>query len=125
TCRLRRKKCDEQQEDNSCHTCKRLGLDCLGWGMRRPEWMRDKKAVDDYKASIKAQLTRAGLIRGQPKLSIVQTNVVASSSTPTFSSVLASPQFQGPASRSWSSQINDLEMSMCIDSLNDTTMMEE
>ncbi|KAG2359448.1 hypothetical protein BDR07DRAFT_1336806 [Suillus spraguei] len=40
TCRLRRKKCDEQREDNSCHTCKRLRLDCLGWGTRRPEWMR-------------------------------------------------------------------------------------
>ncbi|KAG1858705.1 hypothetical protein C8R48DRAFT_547734, partial [Suillus tomentosus] len=67
TCRLRRKKCDEQREDNSCSTCKRLRIDCLGWGTRRPEWMRDKKAVEDYKASIKSQLTHAGLIRGQPK----------------------------------------------------------
>jgi hypothetical protein len=40
TCRLRRKKCDEQREGNSCHTCKRLRIDCLGWGTRRPEWMR-------------------------------------------------------------------------------------
>lgn len=40
TCRLRRKKCDEQREANSCHTCKRLRIDCLGWGSRRPEWMR-------------------------------------------------------------------------------------
>ncbi|KAG1819427.1 hypothetical protein EV424DRAFT_1323421, partial [Suillus variegatus] len=62
TCRLRRKKCDEQREDNSCSTCKRLRIDCLGWETRRPEWMRDKKAVEDYKASIKSQ------IRGQPKL---------------------------------------------------------
>lgn len=30
--------------------------------------MRDKKAVDEYKASIKAQLSRAGLIRGQPRI---------------------------------------------------------
>jgi len=29
--------------------------------------MRDKKNVDAYKASIKAQLSRAGLIRGQPR----------------------------------------------------------
>jgi len=33
-------KCDEQREDNSCHTCKRLRIECLGWGTRRPEWMR-------------------------------------------------------------------------------------
>ncbi|KAG6845479.1 hypothetical protein H0H87_008839 [Tephrocybe sp. NHM501043] len=52
TCRLRRKKCDEQRE---------------GWGPRRPEWMRDKAEVERYKADIKAQLTRAGLIRGQPR----------------------------------------------------------
>ena len=29
---------------------------------------KDKKAVDEYKASIKAQLSRAGLIRGQPRI---------------------------------------------------------
>ncbi|KAF9532466.1 fungal-specific transcription factor domain-containing protein [Crepidotus variabilis] len=68
TCRVRRKKCDEQREGDSCKTCKRLTIKCLGWGPKRPDWMRDKKAVDDYKASIKAQLSRAGLIRGQPRL---------------------------------------------------------
>jgi hypothetical protein len=34
--------------------------------------MRDKKNVDDYKASIKAQLSRAGLIRGQPRHNPIQ-----------------------------------------------------
>ncbi|KAF8813342.1 hypothetical protein BYT27DRAFT_7180822 [Phlegmacium glaucopus] len=70
TCRVRRKKCDEQREGDSCKTCKRLTLTCLGWGAKRPEWMRDKKKVDEYKARIKAQLSRAGLIRGQPRHAI-------------------------------------------------------
>ncbi|KAJ3570485.1 hypothetical protein NP233_g4366 [Leucocoprinus birnbaumii] len=67
TCRLRRKKCDERREGDTCQTCKRLTIKCLGWGARRPEWMRDKKAVDEYKAGIKEQLKRAGLIRGHPR----------------------------------------------------------
>ncbi|KAI0687729.1 fungal-specific transcription factor domain-containing protein [Cytidiella melzeri] len=68
TCRIRRKKCDEERVDgDSCKTCKRLGIKCLGWGSRRPDWMRDKEKVAHYKADIKAQLTRAGLIRGQPR----------------------------------------------------------
>ncbi|KAJ6512967.1 fungal-specific transcription factor domain-containing protein [Mycena sanguinolenta] len=71
TCRLRRKKCDEHREGNSCHTCIRLTIQCLGWGPKRPEWMRDKQAVEAYKADIKAQLTRAGLIRGQPRSSLL------------------------------------------------------
>ncbi|KAF5382023.1 hypothetical protein D9615_004431 [Tricholomella constricta] len=70
TCRLRRKKCDEQREGDSCKTCRRLTINCLGWGPKRPEWMRDKQAVEAYKANIKAQLTRAGLIRGQPRASL-------------------------------------------------------
>jgi hypothetical protein len=58
TCRLRRKvskpstrlhlcpqfhspqKCDEQRQGDSCHTCIRLKIKCLGWGSRRPDWMR-------------------------------------------------------------------------------------
>ncbi|KAG6841433.1 hypothetical protein C0991_011103 [Blastosporella zonata] len=54
---------------DSCKTCLRLTIKCLGWGPRRPEWMRDKQMVEQYKAEIKAQLTRAGLIRGQPRTS--------------------------------------------------------
>ncbi|RDB26190.1 ustiloxin B cluster transcription factor ustR [Hypsizygus marmoreus] len=74
TCRLRRKKCDEQREGDSCRTCLRLTINCLGWGPKRPEWMRDKQAVEAYKANIKAQLTRAGLIRGQPRSSLIHAN---------------------------------------------------
>lgn len=59
TCRVRRKvcvprrvraataltaavqKCDEERvEDDSCKTCRRLGIQCLGWGPKRPDWMR-------------------------------------------------------------------------------------
>ncbi|KAH7913770.1 fungal-specific transcription factor domain-containing protein [Hygrophoropsis aurantiaca] len=93
TCRLRRKKCDEQREGDSCHTCNRLRIKCLGWGTRRPDWMRDKQAVEAYKADIKAQLTRAGLIRGQPRSSILQTTSAATTSS---SSVFSSHTYQRP-----------------------------
>jgi hypothetical protein len=33
-------KCDEQREGDSCKTCKRLTIKCLGWGPKRPDWMR-------------------------------------------------------------------------------------
>ncbi|KAG2146134.1 fungal-specific transcription factor domain-containing protein [Suillus bovinus] len=124
TCRLRRKKCDEQREGNSCYTCKRLRIDCLGWGSRRPEWMRDKKAVEDYKAGIKAQLTRAGLIRGQPKSSILQASSAGPSSMPaSSSSVFPSRQFRGSTSSSGSSRVNDLGIPAYADPLGDQTGM--
>ncbi|KAI6108005.1 fungal-specific transcription factor domain-containing protein [Pisolithus sp. B1] len=91
TCRLRRKKCDEQREGDSCHTCNRLKIKCLGWGPKRPDWMRDKQAVEAYKADIKAQLTRAGMIRGQPKPPVVQAKAVSSS-------VFTTQQYQGSSS---------------------------
>ncbi|KAJ7592928.1 fungal-specific transcription factor domain-containing protein [Mycena floridula] len=82
TCRLRRKKCDEQREGESCRTCIRLTIECLGWGPKRPDWMRDKQAVEAYKANIKAQLTRAGLIRGQPRASLIQAQAAETSPPP-------------------------------------------
>ncbi|KAF8632260.1 hypothetical protein AX15_002005 [Amanita polypyramis BW_CC] len=96
TCRLRRKKCDEQRDGDSCYTCKRLTIECLGWGPRRPDWMRDKRAVEKYKAGIKEKLTRAGLIRGQPRTSLVRSrSTVASaqphSSTPELASLESQP----------------------------------
>jgi hypothetical protein len=40
-CRIRRKKCDEKSnEDGHCETCVRLRLECLGFGTKRPEWLR-------------------------------------------------------------------------------------
>ncbi|KAG2351759.1 hypothetical protein BDR07DRAFT_1251906, partial [Suillus spraguei] len=59
-------------EGNFCHTCKCLRIDYPGWGTRCPEWMHDKKAVEEYKADFKVQLTQAGLIHSQPKSSILQ-----------------------------------------------------
>jgi len=82
TCRVRRKKCDEERENGSCKTCIRLGIECLGWGPKRPEWMRDKEKVVAYKVNIEEQLTRAGLIRGQPRAAYMQPS----------SSMLPSPQ---------------------------------
>ncbi|KAL1940291.1 hypothetical protein VTO73DRAFT_9243 [Trametes versicolor] len=67
TCRVRRKKCDEEREGDSCKTCVRLRIKCLGWGPKRPDWMLDKEKVAAYKADIKEQLSRMGLIRGQPR----------------------------------------------------------
>jgi hypothetical protein len=58
--------------------------------------MRDKRRVEAYKAEIKAKLTRAGLIRGQPRSSIMQANSSSSSS----STVFATEQYQGPANGS-------------------------
>ncbi|KAF8071856.1 fungal-specific transcription factor domain-containing protein [Lyophyllum atratum] len=96
TCRLRRKKCDEQREGDSCRTCRRLTINCLGWGPKRPEWMRDKQAVEAYKADIKAQLTRAGLIRGQPRASLIHHHPVV----PTQIRPQAYPRASAPDSSS-------------------------
>jgi hypothetical protein len=39
--RIRRKRCDEKPDkDNQCQTCVRLHLQCLGFGTKRPEWLR-------------------------------------------------------------------------------------
>lgn len=40
------KKCDEQREGDSCHTCNRLKIKCLGWGPKRPDWMRVRGHLD-------------------------------------------------------------------------------
>jgi hypothetical protein len=83
TCRLRRKKCDEQREEEggACETCRRLQIECLGWGSKRPEWMKDKKAQDEYKARIKATLLSNNMIRGQPRTT-VQANAQPLASPP-------------------------------------------
>ncbi|EED83282.1 predicted protein [Postia placenta Mad-698-R] len=42
------KKCDEEREgaNGACRTCRRLGIDCLGWGAKRPDWMRGNLRMD-------------------------------------------------------------------------------
>lgn len=57
TCRLRRKKCDEQCDDSSgqCHTCKRLKIRCIGWGDTPPDWVKNPDHVKAFKDSIKGK----------------------------------------------------------------------
>lgn len=65
TCRIRRKKCDEERTDrDTCKTCDRLRLECLGFGVKRPEWLREKQNVDTLRDKIKTFLAKEGLIRG-------------------------------------------------------------
>lgn len=56
TCRLRRKKCDEQKPN--CSICASLEITCL-YSDKKPEWMdggaREKKMADDLKAMVKAK----------------------------------------------------------------------
>ncbi|KAJ3483891.1 hypothetical protein NLI96_g6000 [Meripilus lineatus] len=63
-------------------------INCLGWGPKRPDWMRDKEKVAEYKAAIKEKLTREGLIRGQPRSAYRQH---------ASSNVVPSQQYQTPA----------------------------
>ncbi|KAF8442441.1 fungal-specific transcription factor domain-containing protein [Boletus edulis BED1] len=65
TCRIRRKKCDEQMNvDGSCATCVRLRLQCLGFGAKRPEWLRENRNVLDLRDKIKTFLASQGMIKG-------------------------------------------------------------
>ncbi|KAG1739189.1 fungal-specific transcription factor domain-containing protein [Suillus paluster] len=65
TCRIRRKKCDEQPNaDGSCQTCVRLRLQCLGFGAKRPEWLRASDKVVDLREKIKNFLAAQGMIKG-------------------------------------------------------------
>lgn len=67
TCRLRRKKCDEERvgdETGPCKTCHRLNLECLGFGAKRPEWLRDSKVVNHIRDKIKDFLASKGMIKG-------------------------------------------------------------
>ncbi|KAG8755843.1 hypothetical protein FRC14_003617 [Serendipita sp. 396] len=70
TCRLRRKKCDENKRtDGSCETCQRLKIECLGWGAKRPDWCRDKDKVEHYKQRIKHQVSFVNNFRASDELS--------------------------------------------------------
>lgn len=42
-------KCDEQPDDaGQCQTCVRLRLECLGFGAKRPEWLRVSRLTPTY-----------------------------------------------------------------------------
>lgn len=101
TCRIRRKvrifvvifichstfvgtlqKCDEQHDDSGrCQTCVRLRLECLGFGAKRPEWLRvslralrmslpddvymqESRNVTELREKIKGFLAAQGMIKG-------------------------------------------------------------
>ncbi|KAL5503907.1 hypothetical protein ACEPAH_7978 [Sanghuangporus vaninii] len=65
TCRIRRKKCDEKMNnEGSCQTCERLRLQCLGFGAKRPDWMREGNSVAEIREKIKTFLAQNGMIKG-------------------------------------------------------------
>jgi len=65
TCRIRRKKCDERpNEAGQCETCVRLRVECLGFGAKRPEWLRESRNVVDLRDRIKTFLAAQGMIKG-------------------------------------------------------------
>ncbi|EGO24357.1 hypothetical protein SERLADRAFT_467519, partial [Serpula lacrymans var. lacrymans S7.9] len=65
TCRIRRKKCDEQADEKGhCQTCVRLQLQCLGFGAKRPEWLRENRNVVELREKIKTFLAAQGKIKG-------------------------------------------------------------
>ncbi|CAE6434771.1 unnamed protein product [Rhizoctonia solani] len=52
TCRIRRKKCDQGKHADSCESCRRLHIECLGYSRNRPEWLKGVK-VEEFKRTIK------------------------------------------------------------------------
>jgi C6 transcription factor Pro1 len=65
TCRIRRKKCDEQRNDSGhCRTCVRLKLECLGFGAKRPDFLKESRNVLFMREKIKAFLASQGMIKG-------------------------------------------------------------
>ncbi|KAG1870781.1 fungal-specific transcription factor domain-containing protein [Suillus subalutaceus] len=65
TCRIRRKKCDQvANADGSCQTCLRLRLQCLGFGAKRPEWLRSNDNIINLREKIKKFLAVQGMIKG-------------------------------------------------------------
>ncbi|KAK7028606.1 transcriptional regulatory protein pro-1 [Favolaschia claudopus] len=65
TCRIRRKKCDEHQnEQGQCDTCVRLRIECLGFGAKRPEWLQDPTRVNGVRDKIRSFLASQGMIGG-------------------------------------------------------------
>ncbi|KAJ7170902.1 fungal-specific transcription factor domain-containing protein [Mycena crocata] len=65
TCRIRRKKCDERaNHEGHCETCVRLRLQCLGFGAKRPEWLRESRNVSEMRDKIKGFLAAQGMIKG-------------------------------------------------------------
>ncbi|KIL67546.1 hypothetical protein M378DRAFT_9324 [Amanita muscaria Koide BX008] len=138
TCRIRRKKCDEQKSDHgSCKTCDRLHLECLGYGVKRPEWLRESQTVVGMRNKIKKFLASQGMIKGhsgpssrdveqEPNFLTLRPCSSPESETSTTLSVYqrsGSPEFycESPPQTDWSSTFNSsrsgypLSSSQCPD----------
>jgi len=120
TCRIRRKKCDEQpNSQGSCQTCVRLRLQCLGFGAKRPEWMREPESVPHLREKIKTFLASQGMIKGhsgpgprnsdqQPQILMLSDRVEPRSPpTPTLSATSSSDGHRSPVT----SYVRDAEYS--------------
>ncbi|KAL6297859.1 fungal-specific transcription factor domain-containing protein [Sparassis latifolia] len=102
TCRIRRKKCDEQPNtEGACQTCVRLRLQCLGFGAKRPDWMRENNSVTELREKIKTFLASQGMIKGhsgsgpraseqEPQMLVLVDNLRASPSSPPTPTLSAS-----------------------------------
>ncbi|KAJ7227412.1 fungal-specific transcription factor domain-containing protein [Mycena pura] len=104
TCRIRRKKCDEKRvnELGHCETCVRLRVQCLGFGAKRPEWLRENNNVAGMRTKIKDFLAAQGLIKGhsgsgprgaehQPFLRLDEDSTPSSSQSPPTPTLSLSP----------------------------------
>ncbi|KAI0649396.1 fungal-specific transcription factor domain-containing protein [Trametes meyenii] len=108
TCRIRRKKCDEQpNEDGACQTCVRLRLQCLGFGAKRPEWMRENNSVTELREKIKTFLASQGMIKGHsgsgprsteqdPPVLVLVDHLHTSPSSPPTPTLSATSSSEGP-----------------------------
>ncbi|KAL5485782.1 hypothetical protein ACEPAI_6823 [Sanghuangporus weigelae] len=107
TCRIRRKKCDEKMNnEGSCQTCERLRLQCLGFGPKRPDWMREGNSVAEIREKIKTFLAQNGMIKGHsgtanlrsvgPSTSTQDPSGSADAMSPSTSSLPLSQSAAGP-----------------------------
>ncbi|KAI8980067.1 hypothetical protein BD414DRAFT_108957 [Trametes punicea] len=100
-------KCDEQpNEEGACQTCVRLRLQCLGFGAKRPDWMRENNSVTELREKIKTFLASQGMIKGHsgsgprsteqdPPVLILVDHVRTSPSGPPTPTLSATPS-EGP-----------------------------
>ncbi|KAG8875875.1 hypothetical protein FRB97_004670 [Tulasnella sp. 331] len=72
TCRIRRKKCDLEKDGDSCKTCLRLHIECLGWGAKRPDALRDPNVVKECQNMIKVFLASNNMIKGSARSAVPQ-----------------------------------------------------
>lgn len=56
TCRIRKKKCDEQQP--ACQTCQSIELTCYGYNVPLPSWCTSKGSWEEVKDSAEAKALR-------------------------------------------------------------------